>query len=93
MICENSDLTGQAVSDLAKKQSLQIHGLRQAACGGTYLENPIIPRLKPFAGDSALPAGSPSPGWLPAVRFIPCEGDPADQALEGRDVWNRGTHA
>jgi hypothetical protein len=42
-------------------------------------------RLKQFAGDSALSAGSPSPGWLPAVRFIPCEGDPADKALEGHD--------
>jgi len=38
---------------------------------------------KPFAGDSALSAASPSPGWLPAVRFIPCEGDAADKALEG----------
>ena len=41
--------------------------------------------LKPFAGQSALSAGYPSPGWLPAVRFIPCEGYPADKALNGHD--------
>ena len=41
--------------------------------------------LKTFASDSALSAGCPSLGWLPAVRFIPCEGHPADKALEGHD--------
>jgi hypothetical protein len=40
---------------------------------------------KRFASDSALSAGSSSLGWLPAVRFIPCEEDPADKALERHD--------
>ena len=68
--CENSILIGQTVSDYAKKQTSKIQSFR---------------RLKSFASDSALSAGSPSLGWLPAVRFIPCEGDPADKALDSHD--------
>jgi len=45
-----------------------------------------VHRPKPFARYSALSAAYAAPGWLPAVRFIPCAAYAADKAWPSQAV-------
>jgi len=49
------------------------------------LEQSNVHQPTPIATYSALSAAYAAPGWLPAVRFIPCAAYAADKAWPGRD--------